>query len=281
MASLAEKPPEDAPIEISMFKAPECFLYKVPPLKIASGHRAEDWGLGSPQLTGRVEIVGVGTTAEVRVFKQDDGAKPVAVCPVRCAAGSPAVGAVVDDVVDSSRYFVLRLEDAKKRKAYLGLGFRERDVAYDFKATLCDFKRGVDRERKAEADHADYERRQADGADPEPEADMSLKGRIKISLGDDDEGDRPERPKRESAGPADGAVPRLAPPPEPVPRRSPPRPAPPPAAAPPPLENWATFDDAFPAAADGGDGGGDDGDDDAADGGGDDDDDGFGDFEQA
>ncbi|KAK7236737.1 endocytosis associated protein, partial [Aureococcus anophagefferens] len=196
MASLAEKAPEDAPIEISMFKAPECFLYKVPPLKIASGHRAEDWGLGSPQLTGRVEIVGVGTTAEVRVFKQDDGAKPVAVCPVRCAAGSPAVGAVVDDVVDSSRYFVLRLEDAKKRKAYLGLGFRERDVAYDFKATLCDFKRSVDREEKAEADHADYERRQADGADPEPEVDMSLKGRIKISLGDDD-GDRPERPKRE------------------------------------------------------------------------------------
>ncbi|KAH8059776.1 hypothetical protein JL721_9197 [Aureococcus anophagefferens] len=196
MASLAEKAPEDATIEISMFKAPECFLYKVPPLKIASGHRAEDWGLGSPQLTGRVEIVGVGTTAEVRVFKQDDGAKPVAVCP-----------------------------DAKKRKAYLGLGFRERDVAYDFKATLCDFKRSVDREEKAEADHADYERRQADGADPEP---------------------------------------------EPVPRRSPPRPAPPPAAAPPPLENWATFDDACPAA----DGGGD-----AADGG--DDDDGFGDFEQA
>ena len=264
MASLAEKASEDAPIEISMFKAPECFLYKVPPLKIASGHRAEDWGLGSPQLTGRVEIVGVGTTAEVRVFKQDDSAKPVAVCPVRCAAGSPAVGAVVDDVVDSSRYFVLRLEDAKKRKAYLGLGFRERDVAYDFKATLCDFKRSIDREQKAEADHADYERRQADGADPEPEVDMSLKGRIKISLGDDD-GDRPERPKRESSGPADGAVPRLAPPPKPVPRRSPPRPAPPPAAAPPPLENWATFDDAFPA--DGGGGGGDD--------------DGFGDFEQA
>ncbi|KAH8091482.1 hypothetical protein JL720_5788 [Aureococcus anophagefferens] len=234
MASLAEKPPEDAPIEISMFKAPECFLYKVPPLKIASGHRAEDWGLGSPQLTGRVEIVGVGTTAEVRVFKQDDGAKPVAVCP--------------------SRYFVLRLEDAKKRKAYLGLGFRERDVAYDFKATLCDFKRSVDREEKAEADHADYERRQADGADPEAEVDMSLKGRIKISLGDDD-GDRPERPQRESAGPADGAVPRLAPPPKPVPRRSPPRPAPPPAAAPPPLENWATFDGGplAAAAADGGD----------------------------
>ncbi|KAH8061556.1 hypothetical protein JL722_4187 [Aureococcus anophagefferens] len=208
MASLAEKAPEDAPIEISMFKAPECFLYKVPPLKIASGHRAEDWGLGSPQLTGRVEIVGVGTTAEVRVFKQDDGAKPVAVCPVRCAAGSSAVGAVVDDVVDSSRYFVLRLEDAKKRKAYLGLGFRERDVAYDFKATLCDFKRSVDREEKAEADHADYERRQADGADPEPEVDMSLKGRIKISLGDDD-GDRPAA-ERERARRRRGAAPRAA-----------------------------------------------------------------------
>ena len=62
MASLAEKAKEDAPIEISMFKAPECFLYKVPPLKIASGHRAEDWGLGSPQLTGRVQSRAVKAT---------------------------------------------------------------------------------------------------------------------------------------------------------------------------------------------------------------------------
>lgn len=56
-----------------------------------------------------------------------------AVCPVKEGA--------VDRCVDSSRYFVLRIENAQGRHMFIGLAFNERNDAFDFNTALSDSAR--------------------------------------------------------------------------------------------------------------------------------------------
>lgn len=50
----------------------ECFVYKVPPLRTASGHRAEDWGLAAPLFTGCLRIFQRDVKLSVRVYAYRD-----------------------------------------------------------------------------------------------------------------------------------------------------------------------------------------------------------------
>ena len=63
-------------------------------------------------------------------------------------------------MIDSSRYYVLRLQDrASSRSVLIGIGFRERDTAFDFKNALNDYVRYID--RMSTADKAKVMRNEA------------------------------------------------------------------------------------------------------------------------
>jgi hypothetical protein len=52
----------------------------------------------------------------------------------------------VDGVIDSSRYFVVRIKDPKStRTTMVGIGFRDREVAFDLKNSLNEYVKFVNR----------------------------------------------------------------------------------------------------------------------------------------
>ena len=53
----------------------------------------------------------------------------------------------METVLDPSRYFVLRIEDGRGKHAFVGLGFAERNEAFDFNVALLDHKKHVRREQ--------------------------------------------------------------------------------------------------------------------------------------
>ncbi len=79
----------------------------------------------------------------------------------------------MEKVLDSSRYFVLRIEH-QGRHAFVGLGFNERNNAFDFNVAVSDHKRDLEREAEV------AKIKQA--AASEPQLDFSFKEGEKITI---------------------------------------------------------------------------------------------------
>lgn len=119
-------------IESILYIAREVSVFKIPPLKVNEGHRAAEWGdLGAPLWKGRMRIIEKGEAAALML---EDGQTGELFARAEYDPARPSVEAVLD----SSRYFVIRVEDAGK-KAYIGLGFAERTDSFDFNVALQDY----------------------------------------------------------------------------------------------------------------------------------------------
>ncbi|KAK0496902.1 adaptin ear-binding coat-associated protein 1 [Armillaria luteobubalina] len=124
----------DDEIESILFIIREISIYKIPPLKVNAGHRAMEWGdLGNPLWKGRLRIVEKSSGASL-LF--EDAQTGELFAKTTYEPDRPSVEAVLD----SSRYFVVRIEDAEK-KAYIGLGFAERTDSFDFNVALQDYSK--------------------------------------------------------------------------------------------------------------------------------------------
>ena len=122
-------------IEYVLLNKKECFVYSVPPATSADGHKAADWT--NSIWKGRVQICAKGDIMIIKLLDSSTGAI-FAACPIPPGV---AVEKVVERTIDSSRYFVLTMSDKSGRKAHLGMGFDDRNDAFDFNATLQDFRR--------------------------------------------------------------------------------------------------------------------------------------------
>jgi len=156
-------------IEQTLLKVEETFVYKVPPMATSTGFRAEDWNLAKPIDSCSLVVKRVDSALAIQLYTDSpkEHGPPGAIekhlfaqCIVRLNLTSdkpqPKIDYWVDAVVDSSRYFVIRISDEKSgREAYIGMGFRERNDALNFKMSLDDFARTMRKEAIIELSQMD------------------------------------------------------------------------------------------------------------------------------
>uniref|UniRef100_A0A8W7NZ44 NECAP PHear domain-containing protein n=1 Tax=Anopheles coluzzii TaxID=1518534 RepID=A0A8W7NZ44_ANOCL len=103
----------------------EVFVYKIPPRQSNRSYRAADWNLLDPIWTGRLRMVAKGRSLCVKLEDKTNGTL-FANCPIESYPG-----VAIEAVSDSSRYFVLRIQDGNGRTAFIGLGFGDRSDSFD------------------------------------------------------------------------------------------------------------------------------------------------------
>ena len=114
-------------------------VFKLPTLRQAAsvGWRGADWKdkiwQGSVKVVDRNDLTAV---LLIEKNKNENGTAKdsiFAVCPMKEGA--------VERCVDSSRYFVLRIENQNGRHMFIGVAFNERNDAFDFNTALEDARR--------------------------------------------------------------------------------------------------------------------------------------------
>ncbi|KAI7738639.1 hypothetical protein M8C21_013879 [Ambrosia artemisiifolia] len=135
------------PAELVLFQVSECYVYLIPPRKTAASYRADEWDINKWAWEGTMKVVSKG---EECIIKLEDKTTGELYARAFLRDGEPHP---VEPVIDSSRYFVLRVEEnigGRLRHAFIGIGFRERPQAYDFQAALHDHMKYLNKKKTAE-----------------------------------------------------------------------------------------------------------------------------------
>ena len=227
---------EKVVIEQRLLKLDETFVYKIPAMKTANGHRAEDWNLASPLATCSlvvnrrddslcINIMGERPKANAPPGATESYLFAQSIIQVKSDQTSHKLEHWVEPVVDSSRYFALRIRDPRSgREVFIGVGFRERNDATNFRMTMEDYVNALLREEKAQILHEQFERSLQDQSDqnedggelPLPSmSSLSLKEGEKIHINIKGSGKRSTKTKTTSQSPKKGLLGLRKPPPPP------------------------------------------------------------------
>uniref|UniRef100_A0A8B9P7A2 NECAP endocytosis associated 2 n=1 Tax=Apteryx owenii TaxID=8824 RepID=A0A8B9P7A2_APTOW len=133
-----------------------------------SSRRAAEWQLDQPAWSGRLRITAKGKIAFIKLEDKTSG-ELFAQAPV-----DQFPGIAVESVTDSSRYFVIRIEDGNGRRAFIGVGFVDRGDAFDFNVALQDHFKWVRQQSELA--------KQAENPDQGPKLDLGFKEGQTIKL---------------------------------------------------------------------------------------------------
>jgi len=126
--------------ERTLWVGHEVFVYKVGP-RGPNGYQASNWKEADFIWKGRLRIIEQGDKCEIRLEDPVKG-DLFATCPVEEDSSKS-----VERVTDSSRYYVLRVSSGSKT-AFVGMGFQERNDAFDFNVAIEDHVKDVIRRRE-------------------------------------------------------------------------------------------------------------------------------------
>ncbi|XP_044493853.1 uncharacterized protein At1g03900-like isoform X3 [Mangifera indica] len=123
----------------------EVSVYKIPPRSTSGGYKCSEWLQSDKIWSGRLRVVSCKDRCEILLEDPNSG-ELFAACYVHPGQRETSV----ETVLDSSRYFVLMIEDGTGKHAFIGLGFNERNEAFDFNVALSDHEKYVRREIEKE-----------------------------------------------------------------------------------------------------------------------------------
>lgn len=129
-------------IEYTILQLATCKVYQIPPSARAAGHKAGEWS--DCVLDGKLRVQAKNNVLSVQIHSRNN--ELFAVCPV----DPMDIERSIERVQDSSRYFVLKLQGPNGEHAFVGMGFEERNDAFDFWASLVDFQRQTQVEKQAQ-----------------------------------------------------------------------------------------------------------------------------------
>ncbi|KAL8253025.1 hypothetical protein R6Q59_036718 [Mikania micrantha] len=137
---------EDEVFEHTLLVVREVSVFKIPPRSTSGGYKCGEWLQSDKIWSGRLRVVSCNDRCDIRLEDPNSG-DLFAACFVNPGQRESAV----ESVLDSSRYFVLKIEDGTGKHAFIGLGFNERNEAFDFNVALSDHEKYVKRVTEKDA----------------------------------------------------------------------------------------------------------------------------------
>lgn len=145
--------PTDA-IQRVLFLASAVHVYNIPPLPSMRGHNAASWTADPSRhiFTARLRVVETSLSSPSSSSAQqndDESSLKMDVVLEDASSGQLFAAApytdraVVEPVLDSSRFFAVTVRDQDGRKAVLGIGFEERSDAFDLAVALQEARRSL------------------------------------------------------------------------------------------------------------------------------------------